>query len=293
MSKVPSDVNAESLYVASRRVLLDAIDALKDHRDALILVGAQAVYLRSERANLAVAAFTADADLGIDREHLRDMPLLEQAMADADFELGDPAGGRTQPGQWFRPVEVDGKTVSIPVDLLIPEQFSGSTNARKRSGNIPPHDGKSVRRVSGLEVALVDNSVVEIRSLESDRDNRAARIRVAGVPALLVAKAYKIIDRVHEAKQDRLTDKDAGDVIRLMRTSDARAVAATFGVLLQDSDERIQRTAETGLEYLHALFGRVRGDGIAMAERALTGALTAETVQGLATAYVRELPGRR
>lgn len=31
-------------YVAARRVLLDALEALKDHLPSLILVGAQAVY---------------------------------------------------------------------------------------------------------------------------------------------------------------------------------------------------------------------------------------------------------
>lgn len=35
----------DELYVMARRVLLDAIDALGHHRDAIVLVGAQAVYL--------------------------------------------------------------------------------------------------------------------------------------------------------------------------------------------------------------------------------------------------------
>jgi len=34
-------------YVAARRILLDALDALHDHIDSLILVGAQAVYLHT------------------------------------------------------------------------------------------------------------------------------------------------------------------------------------------------------------------------------------------------------
>ena len=33
-------------YVAARRGLLDALEALADHRDSIIVVGAQAVYLR-------------------------------------------------------------------------------------------------------------------------------------------------------------------------------------------------------------------------------------------------------
>ncbi len=43
----------DELYVIARRVLLDAVEALGDHRHATVLVGAQAVYLH-----------TTDADLG-------------------------------------------------------------------------------------------------------------------------------------------------------------------------------------------------------------------------------------
>ncbi len=37
----------EPLYVLARRVLLDALEALGDQQDAVILVGAQAVYLHT------------------------------------------------------------------------------------------------------------------------------------------------------------------------------------------------------------------------------------------------------
>ena len=36
----------DELYVIARRVLLDALAALSSHLDAIVLVGAQAVYLR-------------------------------------------------------------------------------------------------------------------------------------------------------------------------------------------------------------------------------------------------------
>ena len=45
----------DELYVIARRVLLDALDALGGHRDAVVLVGAQAIYLRVGEADLAVA----------------------------------------------------------------------------------------------------------------------------------------------------------------------------------------------------------------------------------------------
>jgi len=39
------------LMVEARRVLLEALDALEDHRGSLVLVGAQAVYLRTDEVD--------------------------------------------------------------------------------------------------------------------------------------------------------------------------------------------------------------------------------------------------
>jgi len=52
----------DELYILARRVLLDALEALGPHRDAVVLVGAQAIYLRVGEADLAVAPFTTDRD---------------------------------------------------------------------------------------------------------------------------------------------------------------------------------------------------------------------------------------
>lgn len=40
------DKDPDPEYVAARRVLLDALDALGTHRKAVVLVGAQAIYLQ-------------------------------------------------------------------------------------------------------------------------------------------------------------------------------------------------------------------------------------------------------
>lgn len=75
----------DELYVMARRVLLDALDALGAHRDAIVLVGAQAVYLRVGDADLAVTPYTTDGDLVIDPENLAEIPPLERALMDAGF----------------------------------------------------------------------------------------------------------------------------------------------------------------------------------------------------------------
>lgn len=78
-------------YVLARRVLLDA---LGPHRDAVVLVGAQAVYLHTGAADLAVAPTTTDADIALNPDHLRHQPLLEEALRAAGFVLG------ADPGLW-------------------------------------------------------------------------------------------------------------------------------------------------------------------------------------------------
>ncbi len=52
----------DPLYVRARRALLDAGEALDAHRDVIVLVGAQAIYLHTGDADLAVAEYTTDAD---------------------------------------------------------------------------------------------------------------------------------------------------------------------------------------------------------------------------------------
>ena len=43
------------ITIQARRVLLDALAALEDHRAALVLVGAQAIYLYTGEADVAIA----------------------------------------------------------------------------------------------------------------------------------------------------------------------------------------------------------------------------------------------
>ena len=65
----------------SRRVLLDALTALAPHGAAFIVAGAQAVYLHTGDADLAVAPYTTDGDLALNPRLLRGEPKLEEAMS--------------------------------------------------------------------------------------------------------------------------------------------------------------------------------------------------------------------
>jgi hypothetical protein len=283
VSKLPVGVDQQQLYVVARRVLLDALVALQEHRDGVILIGAQAVYIHAADAHLGVAAYTSDGDLALDPVNLSQHPLIEAAMASAGFSLNL----RNDPGRWLKQQIVGSTPTNITVDLLVPESLS---EGGRRSAKIPPHAPHAFLRVSGIEAAIVDNSVFTLTSLEPQTDSRTVEVRVAGVAALLLSKAIKIRQRLDESatRPDRLQDKDASDVIALMMTSDVDKVTATFGELLRNA--RIREVARAGLGHFHQLFGASRTPGVEMAIRALSGIQEPSTITALATAFTAQIP---
>jgi len=57
--------------LAARHALLDALQALQPHLDALVLIGAQAIYLHTGAANVALAETTKDSDLALAPAHAK------------------------------------------------------------------------------------------------------------------------------------------------------------------------------------------------------------------------------
>ena len=272
-----------SLYVAARRVLLDALDALAGHRKAVILAGAQAIYVRTGNSDLdaSVAPFTTDADLALDPRTLGPIPELKAAMESAGFWLS------AEPGIWNTLVSVDGKEMAVPVDLLVPEALAGRG---RRSAQLPAHGPNAARRTPGLEAAVADHSDVLITSLEPDTDPRALLVPVAGVAALFVAKAHKLYERFSDAtggKPTRLKPKDASDIIRLMQAEPAERVGRRLREIA--ADEMAGESIREGVHRLRHLFGRPRAVGVDLAVQALWGALPEDAVRALAVAYTAEL----
>lgn len=130
----------ETLYRLARRVLLDALQALGPQHEALVLVGAQAVYLHTGDANLVVAPYTKDADVALDPALLQDEPLLADVLGKAGFRPGE------HPGSWHGQSD-------IPVDLLVPATLGGPG---RRGARLGVHGNRAARKVAGLEGALVD-----------------------------------------------------------------------------------------------------------------------------------------
>lgn len=204
---------AVDILVEARRVLLDAMDALKEHRFAFVLVGAQAIYLHTGSARVALAESTKDSDFAIDPRALQDDPLLEDAMRGAGFTHHPST---SQPGSWLSPR-------GIPVDLMVPEQLAGAGGSR--SGRVAPHSDRATRRTVGLEAAMIDHAPMIISALDPE-DTRRIEMNVAGPAALLVAKLHKIGER--QDVPSRLLDKDAHDVYRLPVATESATVAATL-----------------------------------------------------------------
>jgi len=245
----------DPLYVAARRVLLDALEAIKDQLHALVLVGAQAVYLHAGEPDLAVAPYTTDGDLAIDPDRLNPSPLLEVALAQAGFSIM-----RDAVGIWQTSVDVAGVPTTIGVDLLVPESVGGGG---RRAARIPPHGKEVARKVVGLEGALVDKDRRVIAALDPT-DKRQIGLFVAGPAALVVAKTFKIMER--QGDVDRRTDKDALDLYRLVRAVTTGDLASRFDVLR--GDHRSRQVTATALEQLPVLFGRPNSPGCLMAARA-------------------------
>src|SRR5436853_2555871 len=87
----------DPLYVLARRALLDALDALRSQLDAIVLVGAQAIYLHTGDADLAVAEYTTDADFALRPDDLADAPLLGDLLAARGFMPGGASRELAQP----------------------------------------------------------------------------------------------------------------------------------------------------------------------------------------------------
>lgn len=260
----------DRLYVDARRALLDALDALGLHATALVLVGAQAIYIHTGDAEVAVAAQTKDADLAVDPRELQDEPSLEAAMVAAGFRLSD------NPGIWLAAGS------GAQVDLLVPESLAFGTG--RRAARIPGHGVSSARRVVGLEAAIVDNEAHTLTALEP-LDRRALSVRLAGPAALLVAKLHKVGER--RESPDRLVDKDALDIYRLLVAASTPTLAGSLRRLLADPiSASATRAAVT---YLGELFGSANGMGSRMAARAVEPLMDGETIAQSSAALAQDL----
>ena len=152
-------------YVAARRVLLDALEALEDHLPSLVLVGAQAVYHHTGDADLNVPLMTTDADLAIDTRGLADVPEIGTVLRGAGFVPGP------NPGHWVAASDV-------AVDLMVVPHQARTAKASARAARI----AFAAARMD--DDALADFVTVAEDALTGDAadlDTRQAAILLTGI----------------------------------------------------------------------------------------------------------------
>ncbi len=133
----------------------------------------------------------------------------------------------------------------------------------------------------------MDRSVLTVTGLAAG-DTRATPVAVAGPAALLVAKVIKLGERVADAKHpDRQKDKDAMDVLRLIRAIPAAEMAARMHELR--NDPLAGEVTRHALEQFPTLFGGTRSQGVVMATRAAATDIPAARVRTQLTGYVLAL----
>lgn len=241
--------NPEPEYVAARRVLLDALEAVGPHRKAVVLVGAQAIYLHVGDGDLAVAPYTTDGDLAIDPRELDDEPALVKSLEAAGFELA------VRPGTWTK--------TEVQIDFLVPASLGGPG---RRGARLGVHGTEVARKATGLEAAVVEHTRVRLFALDP-ADDRAFDVSVAGVAALTIAKLHKIAER--KDVPDRRQDKDGLDVLRLLRFANTAYLSSALMRL--ETHPIAGSVTRQARAFLGELFADREGIGAQMAVRASAG----------------------
>ncbi|MDR1767205.1 MAG: hypothetical protein LBR32_02030, partial [Propionibacteriaceae bacterium] len=234
--------------VASRRLLVRAVKALEEFKDAVTVIGAHAVHVWVEQAwgPISMEA-TRDADIALNPLFVTDNPKLADLMAGAGIApaLADRPGiyGLADEAEleWSR---------RTTVDLIVPEVYAGSG---RRAARLPGQRHAASRAV-GLELAIWDRAVTKLSTLDPPHESVDAY--VAGPAALLTAKAHKVHERLAGAvrRPDRLRAKDSGDVALLMLVSDPTDVGRTM-VNASAAHPEVLTVVAAAASWLRELYG--------------------------------------
>jgi hypothetical protein len=110
---------------------------------------------------------------------------------------------------------------------------------------------------------------------------------VAGPGALLVAKLHKIAERA--GAQDRVRDKDALDIFRMLRAVPTAVLVDRLRVLA--NSDLAGGVTEEAMAHLNDLFASAGNEGVTMIVRAAGADEDASTIEASAVALVNDLLG--
>lgn len=218
----------------SRRAIINVIDALGLQVGAVTVVGGHAVQIRTEKLHVEILP-TTDGDLAVTPGLVTDEVSIGELMVAAGYVARDAS----RPGLWGRGMFTDGNGATQfheQVDLAVPFALSGARNAQKRSTPAlsQVHGKMSTSNTPGLELSTRDRGEIEVVDFADPSITRI--VNVANIPALLVAKAQKVSERMSEPGARRLKAKDLGDVWRLLASATPDSARMTIESHLADVD---------------------------------------------------------
>jgi hypothetical protein len=227
-SKDAIDGYFEPCLIALGRVL----DALSPFSDALVLIGGWAPWMLLKKYSNGQAEHTGSSDLDIAFDYSKIGPDARQRIEQALYAIGckdlmHPDAASLPLGwSYLLPVEHDGRTVPVQIDLLGLE------------------DAGQAKLSSDMALAF---AAVEVVPLKVKRRNMA--VRVSGAAAIVAMKARLL--------EQRSASKDAADLVTLVRAyrDGPRSVAAELRPLMND---RYMRGA---IAVLRRQFNSERGAG--------------------------------
>jgi len=238
-------------YAISRETLIDAIEALKRlSSEGFVLVGAQAVYLRSPEIELPIPPFTLDGDVVVDPRKIRRPRAILESLETAGFTL------RGHNGLYHRKNAPLDQLRATEIDVFVPARF----DSEWEMDGFSARDASAVMSQEGLELALVDHSPMLMEAVGESR--LPLLVEVAGIGALVVAKAWKLGERYGRGHEEfSSVAKDVLDIYRLLKASEKERVSAALRSIPQEA--RYRDTALKAATYLRDVITN-DGPGIAL-----------------------------
>jgi len=171
----------EKVIKATHQVLLEVFKLLQNFHESLILVGGWVpIMIIPEARDKHVG--TLDVDLVINDKSLNEIgsETIEDILLANGYQHG------TEPGRYFKRIEIDGKPIFVPVDFLASEQRY-----------IPKNEFFNITGIHaisspGCELSFEANEKISIEGNLPDGSYYSTVIKSADIVSLIVMKAHAI-----------------------------------------------------------------------------------------------------
>lgn len=215
---------------AARATLIEVTHLLKEYRKDIVLIGGSVPGLLCPHAEEPYVG-TLDIDLALDHRHLTEAgyQTIEQLLRGREYVQGK------QPFIFYRKITIDGREVTVEVDLLGGEY--GGTGHGHRTQTV---QDIRVRKARGADLAFDNPEEVVVSGALPNGAADSVTVRVASIVPFLVMKSM--------ALDQRLKAKDAWDIVYCLKNypGGMDAIAARFRTnlfhgLVQDGMKRLAR----------------------------------------------------